>query len=117
MTFRDDKYLYHVEFKENEIPYGQDFSWSKGIPKDVLFEVRTFNDTEVTLTGYGYGVLHTKPYDDKAYGSGHLFVMLKHLNKAFKNKIAKKVKLPPGYFEKPNPKICKCCGREIKDEK
>jgi hypothetical protein len=116
MTFGDDKYLYHVEFKENEIPYGQDFSWSNGIPKDVLFEVRTFSDTKATLTGYGYGVLNIKPYDDKAYGNGHLFVNLKDLNKALKNKTAKKVKHPAGHFEKPTPKICKCCGREIKDE-
>jgi hypothetical protein len=113
--FGEGKYLYHVIFKENKVPYGQDFSYFRGVPKDVIFEVHAFMDDKATLTGYGYGVLNTKPYDDQAYGNGHMFVSLKDMNKALKDKKAKKVKHAVGVFDKPAPRICKCCGGEIRD--
>jgi len=59
-----------VYFKDNTIPYGQDFSWFKGIPSYIIFEIDEklpFQDgTTIWLKAPGYG--------KDPYGNGSLAI-------------------------------------------
>lgn len=66
----------HV-FSKNEIPYFQDFSFLKGIPENVKFEISFCNilgtdKTRVKLTGRNYGELSN-------YGNGSILVLFDNL--------------------------------------
>lgn len=52
--------------KDNEILYGQDFSWHRGIPDGIVFEAEKKGDYYV-LTAPGYGKIGN-------YGNGALYV-------------------------------------------
>jgi hypothetical protein len=60
--------------EENEVWYGQDFSFRQGVPPNIEFKVNTFQSTKnrhrMTLTADGYGELN-KP---DRYGNGKLYV-------------------------------------------
>jgi hypothetical protein len=53
--------------KNNKIPYGQDFSFPRGIPSDVVFERHEFMETRTKLIGLGHGATNS-------YGNGAIFV-------------------------------------------
>lgn len=54
--------------ENNNIPYFQDFSFSRGIPANVEFLVETPNFNRAKLTGNGYGIIGGN------YGNGAIFV-------------------------------------------
>ena len=67
-----------VSFEENDTPYYQDRSISKGIPVGVQFTIeKKSNNNDYWLVADGYGNL-TKP---NAYGKGRICVGEIHLNK------------------------------------
>ena len=61
----------------NDIPYGQDFGFFRGIPSDVEWKEAKLLGTLVKLVATGYG----KPGD---YGNGAIFVHWAELGKAVK---------------------------------
>lgn len=66
-----------IVFKPNSICYGQDFSFKRGIPTDVVFEEKTntlFRDErDIWLFAPGYG--------KKPYGNGAIVLRRKELYK------------------------------------
>jgi len=84
-----------IAHENNEILYGQDFNFYKGLPSGIEFEAKVFkweNDipTEIVLESYGYGKL--SPYDNKSYGNGKIYVYLSRLKENDKLNIIRKVK-------------------------
>jgi hypothetical protein len=84
-----------IAHKNNEILYGQDFNFYKGLPSGIEFEAKVFKwkdnePEEIVLESYGYGKLN--PYDNKSYGNGNIYVYLSHMKEKDRLNIIKKVK-------------------------
>ncbi len=63
-----------IMFTENEIEFYQDFSWHKGIPPYVLFEIKNYRELK-----NGTLYLIAPCYGGKPYGNGSLKVKLKDI--------------------------------------
>ena len=84
-----------IAHKNNEILYGQDMQFYKGLPANIEFDAKVFKwngnePEEIVLQSYGYGQLN--PYDNKSYGNGKIYVYLSHLKENDRKNIIKKAK-------------------------
>lgn len=81
--------------QDNQIPYGQDFGFYRGVPSGVDFKVEksTGELFDVPglfrLTAYGYGQL--EPYDEHSYGNGALHVSSRRLTARQRSRLRKGV--------------------------
>jgi hypothetical protein len=58
-------------FRKNDIRYGQDFSFKKGIPEGINFDIEPFGERS-RLTADGYG----SRKEGESYGNGCLYVSM-----------------------------------------
>jgi len=84
-----------IAHENNEISYGQDFQFFKGLPSGIEFDAKVFKwkdnePEEMVLEAYGYGQLI--PYDRKSYGNGKIYVYLSHLKENDRINLIKRVK-------------------------
>lgn len=63
-----------VSFREgNQIAYGQDFMWYRGVPHDIIFTVETLIRGQARLIGPGHG--------GQPYGNGAIYVSASELRR------------------------------------
>lgn len=81
-----------ITFSKNEIPYGQDFCFCRGIPEDVEFVWELLGDrNRIRLTARGYGMLGS---GGNLYGRGPLYVSIQHLSPAVRKEAGLPESLP-----------------------
>lgn len=80
-----------MKFPENNnIPYMQDHFFTCDIPSDVDFDIYRIAEGRYKLVGFGYGQL--KPYSDKSYGNGSLFILGSNLPENLLKEVVKYAK-------------------------
>ena len=63
-----------IKFKPNNIAYGQDFSFYRGIPTDVWFSIRRSSEKQIVLEAPGYG--------GEPYGNGCLYISVRTVSRS-----------------------------------
>jgi hypothetical protein len=73
-----------LTFDKNDIPFGMDHQFYRGIPEGIKFEVLDFlSDNKIKLKGPGYG--------GDPYGNGSIYVCVVHLPEGFRQKVLKEL--------------------------
>ena len=75
-----------ITFKKNKIMFGQDCSFYRNIPSNIIFKVEPFTNDKIILRGIGYG--DTSDRNNKnIYGNGAIYVYIKDLPKKYQDLI------------------------------